>query len=251
MESLPPSLSTGGTSYSGSVKLRTILWELVPFLPISTSALFCWLWLSQVVPAEHSADWVSAIATVLALAAAAAAAWAALGQLRLLRLDAEERVKDARLAQARGIYFVSSPPPHTDKTTPGTIVLYNNTAEPVDRVDLHLRTPGEAMDFRLGLTLTPNGFEGSPQPEIAEEVAKRIRPWQMKKIESEDASGRTVGIWGPGCYELRMTFRDSSGRWWLRREGHGLEEIVGDKDDYIPRTPIPFGPKSISVSRNL
>lgn len=217
-----------------SVKLRSILWELVPFLPVATTALFCWLWLAQVVPAADSATWVTAVATVAALITAGIAAAAALGQLRLLRLDSEERAKDARLAQARGVYLTTAAPSHVDKTSSAKIVVYNNSTEPVDRIELHVRTPGEAIEIPVG-SLTPTGLTGHELTAEAEFITGRIRPWQMKLVE--DRPGRKA-LWGPSPYEIRMTFRDSGGRWWLRIEGHPLTEIRGAVDDYIPRTPL-------------
>lgn len=216
-----------------SVKIRSIMWELAPLLPVATTALFCYLWLAQVVPANDQAAWVSAVATVAALITAGVAAAAALGQLRLLRVDAEERAKDARLAQARGVYLTTAPPSHLDKSSSAKVVLYNNSTEPIDRISLYLRTPGEAMDIHVG-SLTPTGLTGHSPAGVEDLVAKHIRPWQMKLVEEP---GRK-SLWGPGCYEMRMTFRDSGGRWWLRREGQPLIEIKGAVDDYIPRTPL-------------
>jgi hypothetical protein len=216
--------------------LRKALWELVPLFPVATSAVFCYLWLAQVVPASDSAEWITTIATVAALITAGVAAAAALGQLRLLRIDAEERAQDERKAQARRIYLTTNGPSLLEEPSEAKIVLYNNSTEPVDRIQLHLRTPGEVKDFFMG-TLAPTGLSGESQPEIVEEIANKIRAWQGKLIDLGSASTGKV-FWGPDCFQIRMTFRDSAGRWWLRREGYDLIEITRDVDNHMPRTPM-------------
>lgn len=212
------------------------MWTIATAISLLGAVTFCFLWIRHVVPAEDSADWLTAIATVAALAAATVAAGAALGQLRLLRLDAEERVKDERRAQAKGVYLMTHAPSRSDKSEHGSIVLYNTSTEPIDHIELHVRTPGGNHCLVIGTWLTPTGRSGTAFPKVAEQIADIVRPWQLKEEHDED--GNLKRKWGGHPYEVRMIFRDSAGRYWLRQEGYALKEVVGNESDYLPDTPL-------------
>lgn len=216
------------------MKNRGILWKLATVLSTLFAVLFCGLWIKHVVPAAESANWITAIATVAALIAAGIAAGAALGQLKLLRLDAEARAKDERLAQARRVFLVTTPP--SSSVGEGKLVLYNNSTEPVEHIELHIRTPEKVIHIIHGTTLTPTGLDGTEFPLMARRIAEEVRPWQGRP--ALDADGNHVGGWGAHPYEVRMIFRDAGGRTWLRREGHGLSEVVGDRASFLPSKPL-------------
>lgn len=182
-------------------------------LVVATAAavLFAGLWLRNTVPTDSMPNWITAIATLIALVLAAFAAWGTFGQLSVLRNEAEARAADDRSRQARLIYWSEE----------DGFRWYNVSNEPVMNVSIFIQAPGEDACEMFFADLHPTDREGQIVPIVAQYFEAISSRWTGREYTTSTGSG----AWGPHAYTASMVFTDSAGRRWERNSLLELVEV--------------------------
>jgi hypothetical protein len=206
---------------------RQRLW-IIALIGALLAVVFAALWIANADAPQSVPDWITAVATLLAVVFAAAAARAANHQLHVLRDEARDRSSDFRMRQARLVYWSEGAGPGA--SSPGyELRLYNLSQEPIVSHTIYITTPKGRVQWYLG-DLMPTPSTGVEVPQLTESINKTKQEWFGKEVEGSKGQG----FWGPHAFRVDMVFRDSAGRQWHRRADMSLTQVDSGREPYIP-----------------
>lgn len=234
-------------------------WQVATAALATTTVVFAALWGWRVVPQPielaglsktFTPEWITAVATVAALGFAGIAARAAYGQLSSLRQESHVREQDRISQHARSVFFHVELPKfdkENKEIRPGRFVIYNTGTEPITDVSVKWITQNSEDGYMvfgayLMRVLMPTG----PQGTEVKSAAGFLRIIAADVRADTDLDTRDMLWSATGPHTLRMYFRDSAGRGWLKHEDTSMAPF-----DAVPINEDPPRSKRTTELRNL